>query len=79
MEILDEETVSQSGCFRRVRRWLKGIHPELGIIVRGFTGWETLQEISVVKAMQTFEVTDFSNHLESIKNREECPEKQTSL
>lgn len=57
VEILGEEVIHQSGCFRRVRRWIKGVHPELGTLVQGYTGWETVQEVDVISAMGTFEVT----------------------
>lgn len=73
MEILGEEVLSQSGCFRRVRRWLRGVHPELGTIVRGHTGWETLQETSVVKAMQVFQVAETEVPSASTKKTGESP------
>lgn len=53
--ILDEHILYQSGSFYRVRRWLKGIHPDLGTIIWGLSGFETVQEIDVVKLM--FQVT----------------------
>ncbi len=71
IEILGEQIISQSGCYRRVRRWLKGVHPELGKIVQGYTGWETMQEIDVIKAMGTFYINEdvLQVPLESAKNR----------
>jgi hypothetical protein len=56
-EIVGETILHQNGCFQKIRRWLKGIHPERGIIIRGMTGWETVQEIVVIRAI-TFEVVD---------------------
>jgi hypothetical protein len=43
-ELLDEKAISQRGKFRRVRRWLRGMHPDKGVITKGWTGWETVQE-----------------------------------
>lgn len=56
VEILGEEILSQNGSFRRVRRWVRGIHPELGVIVQGYTGWETMIEADVIKPMGVFHV-----------------------
>lgn len=58
IEILSEEVLHQQGSYRRVRRWLKGKHPELGTLVQGWTGWETMQEIDVIKPMAVFTVID---------------------
>ena len=60
IEILDEHVLHQSGCFKRVKRWLRGIHPTLGVLARsGITGeWETVQEVDVIMAMQTFTVEE---------------------
>lgn len=46
--MLSEIVLHQNGAFKRVRRYLRGIHPERGVIVRGFTGWETLEEKDVI-------------------------------
>lgn len=43
-DILDTQIISQANAVRRVRRWWRGIHPEKGIITRGLTGWETVEE-----------------------------------
>lgn len=58
VEILGEEVLFRSGCFRRVRRWLRGIHPGLGVVIRGYTGWETVQEISVIRPMTVLYVSE---------------------
>lgn len=58
IEILSEEVLHQQGCYRRVRRWLRGRHPELGTLVLGWTGWETMQEVDVIKPMGVFTVID---------------------
>lgn len=60
VEILDEEILYEQGSFRRVKRYLKGSHPELGKLVRGLTGWETLVEVDVVVPMGIFEVHEQS-------------------
>jgi len=58
IEILDEHVLYQRGCFKRVKRWLRGKHPTLGILHQGYTGWETIQEKDVIMAMETFTVID---------------------
>lgn len=58
VEILCEQIIKQNGCHRRVKRWIRGIHPELGTIVRGWTGWETLQELDVIRAIKTINHKD---------------------
>lgn len=56
VEILGEEILSQNGSFRRVRRWVRGVHPELGVIVQGYTGWETMMDVDVIKPMAVVHV-----------------------
>lgn len=58
IEILDEVIICKSGCFERGRRWLRGRHPELGTILWGITGWETMQEFDRILALKTFTVTE---------------------
>jgi len=55
-ELLDEQVICQSGSWQRVRRWWKGIHPEVGTIVQGWSGWETVEERDRVRAVSTFVV-----------------------
>ncbi len=43
-ELLNEKAIAQGGKFRRVRRWLRGMHPDKGVLTKGWTGWETVQE-----------------------------------
>ena len=56
IEILDEQIIYQQGSFRKIRRWLRGIQPHLGIIINGLTGLETLQETNIIKPIHTFTV-----------------------
>jgi len=65
-EILGEQVISQNGSYKHVRRWLRGVHPELGKLVRGITGWETLQEIDVIKAKGTFFDVSLESDLRSV-------------
>lgn len=58
MEILDTHVLFQRGPFMRVRRWLRGIHLDLGYMIRGYTGWETVQEIDIIKPTYKFRVID---------------------
>lgn len=53
-----EHIVFQQGSFRRVVRYLKGWHPELGVLHFGFSGPETIQEVHVVSAIRVFSVED---------------------
>lgn len=56
--ILDTQVIYQSGAYKRIRQWVKGIHPELGIISKGWTGWETIIERDVIKPIHTFYVKE---------------------
>lgn len=55
-EILNTEIIHQSGSFMRVRRWLKGAHPERGKLVRGWTGMETIEEVDFIKPIGFYTV-----------------------
>lgn len=46
--ILAEKTVYQRGIFRRVQRYIKGSHPELGVLTFGLTGEETIVELDLI-------------------------------
>lgn len=54
--VLNERVVWQAGCFKRVVRYLKGIHSALGVVVIGYTGHETMQEREVFVPKYLFEV-----------------------
>jgi hypothetical protein len=55
-EILDEQVISGNGSFSRVKRWIKGWHPEVGTLSFGLQGEETIEDKSFVKPIGTFEV-----------------------
>jgi hypothetical protein len=57
-EILSEKIIHQSGCYRRVQRWLRGIHPSRGQIIKGYTGWETYEEKDIIRPMKTFWISE---------------------
>jgi hypothetical protein len=57
-DILDTKVISQKGCYRRIRRWLRGAHPERGTIVKGLMGIETVEELDQIMAMHTFFVKE---------------------
>jgi hypothetical protein len=57
-ELLDEKVIWQNGQMQRIRRWWRGIHPCRGVITRGLTGWETLEERDRVLPVRTFTVED---------------------
>lgn len=56
LELLDEELIYKSGCYKRVRRWFRGSHPGIGTIIKGFTGLETVIEQDVIVPMVKFYV-----------------------
>ncbi len=58
VEILDEITLSRSGCYRRIRRYLRGVHPDRGPIVMGLTGWETVEDVDVIIPLLVVNVSD---------------------
>lgn len=61
IEILDEQVVYRNGPFMRVKRWLRGVHPHLGMITHGLTGLETLVEKDVIRPINTFYVNENKN------------------
>jgi len=59
IEILDERILVKHGSFMRVKRWLRGAHPHLGVInPKGWSGVETVVEVDVIKAQGFFEVRE---------------------
>lgn len=56
--ILDERVAGRAGSLQHIQRWWRGIHPDKGVIVRGLTGWETLEESNRIRPMRTFCVQD---------------------
>jgi hypothetical protein len=54
--LLDEQIIEMSGACQRVRRWWKGSHPEKGVITRGLTGWETVEEKDRIIPLHLFNV-----------------------
>lgn len=48
-EVLSIVTVRISGKIKTVKKWIRGVHPELnGVIVKGYTGWETIMQQDVI-------------------------------
>jgi hypothetical protein len=58
LELLNEITLYKKGCYKRVKRWFRGAHPTIGIIIKGFTGVETVVEQDVIIPMVRFRVID---------------------
>ncbi len=58
IEILDELVLEQHGCHVRVRRWLRGIHPDLGVLRMGWTGLETITEEDIFKPTFVYPVLE---------------------
>jgi hypothetical protein len=59
-ELLDQKAIHQRGCFERVERWWRGIHPGKGTITRGWTGWETVEQVDRILPAHTFAVRNRS-------------------
>jgi hypothetical protein len=57
-DLLDEKVIFQNGRLQRVRRWWRGIHPDRGVIVHGWTGWETVEECDRILPLGTVNVND---------------------
>lgn len=55
-ELLDEQVISQRGPFERIKRWWRGVHPERGKIVYGWSGWETVEEKDRIRPLRIIEV-----------------------
>ena len=56
LELLNEEVLFSKGDYKRVRRWVKGKHPNIGVIINGFTGWETVVEQDLIISSHRFHV-----------------------
>jgi hypothetical protein len=41
MEILNQ-VVTRKGAWKCKKTWIKGAHPNLGQVIAGLTGWETV-------------------------------------
>jgi hypothetical protein len=54
LELLDERIIYVSGCFKRVKRWYRGVHAEIGVVIMGLTGLETVVEKDIIIPLQTF-------------------------
>jgi hypothetical protein len=58
-ELLDQQVIGQDGPWRRVRRWWwRGVIPEKGTIIRGLTGWETVEEVGRFVPLHSVAVTE---------------------
>jgi len=72
IEILDEVTLIRRGSYKRVRRYLRGRHPDRGILIHGITGWETVEEIDVLSPMIVINVVDGKHGQECSSSTAEC-------
>lgn len=52
--LLDEKVIAHHGHFQRIRRWWLGVHPDKGIITKGWSGWETVEEKDKLVPIHTF-------------------------
>jgi hypothetical protein len=53
-DLLDEKVLFQEGRYKRIKRWWRGIHPHRGVIIQGYTGWETVEEKDLIVPARTF-------------------------
>jgi hypothetical protein len=60
-KLLDEKVIAQRGCLQRIRRWWAGIHPDKGVITKGWTGLETVEEKDRIVPIRTFATGDTSS------------------
>ena len=60
-EILGEEVLHKQGSFSRVRRYLRGWHPKLGVLSEGLQGRETIVEEDIIKPIGVFRVLEASS------------------
>lgn len=58
IEIVGEQVISDCGGFRRIKRWIKGWHPQLGQLTWGLTGQETIIEKDCFFPTHTFTVVE---------------------
>ena len=58
MEIIGREVLYENRSFRRVRDYVSGHHPELGILHNGWSGDETIIERDVITPIVQFDVTE---------------------
>ena len=54
--LVGEEILWENGPVARVRRYYAGVHPELGLITRGWSGLETVFEGVVLRPTAVFAV-----------------------
>ena len=47
--VLDTKIIDRADCWICYRRWLKGKHPDKGVLHKGYSGWETIQDSWVLK------------------------------
>lgn len=74
IEILDEHILHQQGSFLKVRMWLRGRHPNLGTIIFGLTGVETVVERDIIRPMGTFLVTQDADQTILRRTDNQCSE-----
>ncbi len=56
-EVLDEQVLYQQGAYKRVRQYLRGWYPKLGVLHMGWQGQETIVERDVITASVRFRVS----------------------
>ena len=66
--ILGSQIIYEGQGIRRIKRWIKNAHPNLGIITKGYSGWETLVEIQIVKDLKHFVVHENHSQSKEIEN-----------
>jgi hypothetical protein len=54
--ILDEKIIFRKGPLQRIKRWWKGVHPDTGTVVQGWTGLETVEEKDRIVPERVFTV-----------------------
>ena len=56
LKILHEQVLEQQNSFRRVKRYIRGWHPEIknAVLIKGITGKETYFEGTVIEPIGVF-------------------------
>ena len=49
-EKIGEKVIYQQGTYRKVQRWYKGWHPDIGVLTHGHSGEETVTVEDIVSA-----------------------------
>lgn len=65
-EILGEQIIAEQGSFKKVKRWYRGAHPQLGLLIPPWLGlsgdWETVVVVDVIKSLLSLAIYTNEHH-----------------